>query len=98
MLKDYSSPIKLDPASADRLCEWHADSGAQDKHGIAQRQSAGVSREHGGKLQIERCALRFDASNVRPDCPYKDRNPKEREESLICSITQNVSVMARIHR
>jgi hypothetical protein len=44
---------------------------------------AGVPREHGGKSQIERCALRFYASNVRPYCPYKDRNPKQREESLI---------------
>lgn len=83
MLKNYSRPIVLDPASVDRFCEWHADSGAQDKHGIAKRQRAGVSREHGGKSQIERCALRFYASNVRPDCPYKDRNPKQREESLI---------------
>jgi hypothetical protein len=83
MLKDYSRPIILDPALADRFCEWHADSGAQDKHGIAKRQSAGVPREHGGKSQIERCALRFYASNVRPYCPYKDRNPKQREESLI---------------
>jgi hypothetical protein len=97
MLEDYSRPIILDPASADRFCEWHADSGAQDKHGIAKRQSAGVPREHCGKSQIERCALRFYASNVRPDSEYKDRNPKEREESLIRLIAYIVSVMARIH-
>lgn len=83
MLKYYPRRIILDPALADRFCEGHADSGAQDKHGIAKRQSAGVSRKHGGKSQIERCALGFYASNVRPDRPYKHRNPKEREESLI---------------
>jgi hypothetical protein len=83
MLKDYSRPIILDPASADCFCEWHADSGAQYKHGIAQRQSAGIPRDHGGKSQIERCTLRFYAPNVCPDRPYKERNPKEREESLI---------------
>ena len=54
MLKDYSCPIILDPALADRFREWHADPGAQDKHGITKRQSAGVSREHRGKSQIER--------------------------------------------
>ena len=98
MLKDYPRRIILDPASADRFCKWHADPGAQDEHGIAKRQSAGVSREHGGKSQIEWCALRFYASNVRPECPYKDRNPKEREESLISLIAQMMSVMACIDR
>ncbi len=83
MLENDSRPIILDPASADRFCEWHADSRAQDKHGIAKCQCAGVSREHGGKSQIERCALCFHASNVSANCPYKYRNPKEREESLI---------------
>jgi hypothetical protein len=97
MLEDHSRPMILDPASADRFCEWHANSGAQDKRGIAKRQSAGVPREQGGKSQIERCALSLYASNVRPQRPYKDRNPKEREESLIRLIAQMVSVMARIH-
>ena len=69
MLEDDPGPIIPDPASADRLCEWHANPGAQDKYGIAERQGAGVSREHGRKSQIERCALCFDASNVRADRP-----------------------------
>jgi len=98
MLKEYPRPIILDPAPADRFCKWHADPGTQDKHGIAKRQRTGVSREHGGKSQIERRALCFYASNVGPDCPYKDRNPKEREESLIRLIAYVVSVMAHIDR
>ena len=82
MLEDDPVPIILDPASADRFCEWHANACAEDKYGITKRQCASVSREHGGKSQIERYALGFYASNVRADCPYKDRDPKEREESL----------------
>jgi hypothetical protein len=82
MLEDDSSPIIPDPASADRLCEWHANPGAQDKYGIAERQGAGVSREHGCKSQIKRCTMCFDASNVRADRPQEDRNPKEREKPL----------------
>lgn len=43
MLEDDPSPIILDPASADRFCEWHANSCAEDKYGITERQRAGVS-------------------------------------------------------
>ncbi len=83
MLEDNTRPIILDPASTNRFREWHTDSRAQDEYGIAKRQRTGVSREHGGKSQIEWGALCFYASNVSADCPYKDRNPKERKESLI---------------
>ena len=69
MLEDDPGPIILDPASADRFREGHANPGAQDKYGITERQRAGVSREHRCKSQIERCALRFDASHVRADRP-----------------------------
>jgi hypothetical protein len=69
MLEDNPGPIILDPASADRFREWHANPGAQDEYGIAERQRASVSREHGRKSQIERCTLCFDASNVRANRP-----------------------------
>ena len=72
MLDDGPSPIILDPASANCFRERHADSCAEDKHSITERQRPRVLREHGGKPKVERCALCFYASNIRADCPYED--------------------------
>jgi hypothetical protein len=82
MLNDNPGPIILDPATADCFCERYAKSGTHDKYGITESQRARISREHGGKLQVERRAVCFYASDVCANCPYEDRDPKEHKEPL----------------
>jgi len=42
MLNEDAGPIILDPAFADCFCEWHANPGAQNEHGIANGQCSRV--------------------------------------------------------
>ena len=42
VLEEDTRPIILDPTFADRSCEWHANSCAQNEHGIAEGQCSRV--------------------------------------------------------